>query len=128
MGSTGSGSFGNYDIGGNKPGLKNSNGGGEGKESNCPEIIENIILEDVGLSEYYTKRSSVPPKSTPVEIRRVVNGRIVAQLTTGEVIGNIPTQYNFLLNCIQGMSYYSGNVISSGLEPIPFIVITINHV
>ena len=41
------------------------------------------------------------------------------------VIGNIPTEYNFLLNCIERGKNYLGKVISSGETPVPFVVVNL---
>ena len=127
MGSSGSGAFGTYNIGNN---LDGSIGGNSGKkvEVECPKEIENIRLEDVATSEYYLKRNLLPTVNSKVQLRNEVHyGRLVIEtFDTNEVIGNIPTRYNYLLNCIKQGIVYTGRVISSGSSPIPFVVVTLN--
>lgn len=132
MGSTGSGKFGTYRIGGELGGIGGSivNGGtgdGGSSEVECPKVIENIRLEDVATSEYYTKHSSLPTVQSKVQIRDKVHlGRLVVEINdTHELIGNLPTQYNYLLNCMKNGFHYTGSIISSGKIPIPFVVVTL---
>lgn len=129
MGSTGSGSFGNYRIGGEGAGngTGSSGTGSVSKEIECPDIIENIRLEDVATSEYYTKHQKLPGISSKVNLRsKVHQGRLVMETAdTHEVIGNLPTQYNFLLTCLSTGKRYSGQIISSGVTPIPYAVVTL---
>jgi len=126
MGSSGSGRFGTYRIGGEA----GANGGGISGtgEVGCPEVIENIRLEDVATSEFYTNNHMLPAVQSQVTLRdQVFLGRLVVETSdTHEVIGNIPTNYNYLLNCIKNGFHYSGRVISSGESPIPFVVVTLS--
>lgn len=132
MGSTGSGSFGNYRIGRNGGGTGGSGGtGGTGgtEEIECPKLIENIRLEDVATSQFYVNNNStLPAPGTKVQVRDKVHlGRLVVETEdTKQVVGNLPTQYNYLLTCITNGMHYSGNVISSGNTPVPFVVVTLN--
>lgn len=134
MGSTGSGSFGNYRIGRNGGGTSGSGSGSAGGmggtgEIECPKLIENIRLEDVAVSEYYVNNNStLPATGTKVQIRDKVHfGRLVIETEdTKQVVGNLPTQYNYLLTCITNGMHYSGEVISSGNTPVPFVVVTLN--
>lgn len=125
MGSSGSGKFGTYHIGNGESGIA---GTSEKSEIECPKIIENIRLEDVATSEYYVKHNNLPAIHTKVQIRnKIYLGRLVVEtIDTHELIGNLPTQYNYLINCINSGLYYTGNVISSGKLPIPFVVVTLN--
>lgn len=124
MGSAGSGKFGTYRIGGNTI----IGGVGGSGEVECPTLIENIRLEDVATSEYYTKYHNLPGLQSRIQLRdRTYTGRLVIEtVDTQEVVGNLPTQYNYLLNCIQKGLKYTGLVISSGGSPIPFVVVTLN--
>lgn len=133
MGSSGHGRFGTYHVGGNLAGSGLTGGGiggvaGGGSEISCPSIIELIRLEDVALSEYFVKNESVPPFGSSVELENRINhGRLVVRLlSTEEVLGNLPTQYNYLLTCLQSGMRYTGTVVSSGEMPIPFIVVTLH--
>jgi len=132
MGSSGSGKFGTYHY--NEKTINKSGVGMSGSsetsvgEIECPNIIEHISLEDVSTSEYFQKYRTVPPKSLSVTLRpKVYQGRLVVELTdTKEILGNIPTQYNLLLTWMEKGITYSGEVTASGLEPIPFIMVTLN--
>lgn len=132
MGSSGSGRFGNYRISGeldkNEKNKINEGIDSIGGEVECPEIIENIRLEDVATSEYFVKYGNLPTVQSIIKIRdSIYQGRLVAEVVdTNEIIGNLPTQYNYLFNCLKSGVHYNGRVISSGKSPIPFIVVTIN--
>jgi hypothetical protein len=137
MGSTGSGSFGNYRVGNNGDsevvckGEGSGTTGGTGKgtgEIECPKKITNISLEDVATSEYYMQHRALPVAGEAIHLRnKVHNGRLVVEKKdTKEILGNLPTQYNYLINCIKKDVHYSGVVISADNTPIPFIVVTLN--
>lgn len=134
MGSTGSGRFGNYNIGGADAGIaatKGSSSGGIGGgvgEIECPDIIENIRLEDVATSEYYSVHRSLPAAGTAVQLRnRIFDGRLVVEAAdTHEIIGNLPTGYNYLLNCIKRGKRYHGGVIATNNVPVQFVVVTLH--
>lgn len=123
MGSSGSGRFGTY-HGGGAGSIVN---GGNISEDGCPLEIENIRLEDVAISEYFVNHNNVPLVSEPVELSmHLVNKRLAVVLTsTQEVIGNLPVTYNYLNLCIKKGKRYSGVIKSSGLSPIPFIVVNL---
>ena len=128
MGSTGSGSFGNYRFG--KDGFGNGTGGGTGGDAGefrCPAKVENIRLEDVATSQYYLKHISLPQRGTDVILDGKLNmGRLVVRVvSTGEILGNLPTQYNYLYHCIAQGINYSGTVIGVGVSPIPYAVVTL---
>lgn len=140
MGSSGSGKFGTYRVGnsqatggtgtgsgGTNIGAGGGIGGGAG-EIECPSVIENIRLEDVATSAYYIRHQSLPAPGEPVDLNNVIyKGRLVVNSTsTSEVLGNLPTQYNHLINCIKKGMQYTGTVVASGLTPIPFVVVTLN--
>lgn len=123
MGSTGSGMFGAYPSGGG--GALGSSRDASG--DNCPLKIENIRLEDVAISEYYLNNEDVPSVGEEVELSvQLVGKRLVVVLTeTQEVIGNMPVTYNNLKICMtKGMSY-AGEIKSSGLSPVPYIVVNL---
>lgn len=123
MGSSGNGMFGTYRGGGAGSITNGGNNGGE----ECPLEIENIRLEDVAISEYFLNHSDVPSVGEPVELAmQLVNKRLAVVLTsTQEVIGNLPVSYNYLNLCIKKGIRYSGEIKSSGLSPIPFIVVNL---
>lgn len=132
MGSAGSGKFGTYRFGTGQPANDTGNKGGDvgiGSgigEIECPSVIENIRLEDVATSEYYVNHQSLPSSGNPIELNNAIyKGRLVVNTSTGEVVGNMPTQYNYLINCVKKGMHYTGTVVASGLTPVPFMVVTL---
>lgn len=123
MGSSGSGMFGTYhgDGEGALP------GGYIGSDNQCPILLENINLEDVAISDYYNKYNNIPSVGSDIKVyNQLVNRRLVVMLSnTNEVLGNIPVRYNYLNLCIKKGINYSGIIISSGLSPIPYIVVNL---
>lgn len=132
MGSSGSGSFGNYRGGNISSDIAGQVGSGSGAgsgvgfgggEIDLPDKIENIKLEDVATSEYYQKHGNLPSKSVAVYLRDTVyQGRLVVETAdTHEILGNLPTEYNYLKG-----KRYRGKIISSGLTPVPYVVVALN--
>ena len=114
MGSSGNGMFGTYRGGGAGSIVRGGNNGGD----ECPLAIENILLEDVAISEYFQNHKDVPSTGQAVELSmQLVNKRLAVVLSsTQEVIGNL---------CIKKGKRYSGEIKSSGLSPVPFIVVNL---
>lgn len=135
MGSSGIGRFGNYPMGGSsrssgrRDGMigGSGTGGGFGGKLVCPNVIKHIRLEDVAMSEYYMNKHSVPEVDGEVELSGEIHfGRLVVSLiSTGEVIGNLPTDYNYLIDCINMGKEYTGSILSSGTSPVPYVVVTL---
>lgn len=128
MGSTGSGSFGNYHVRNKPNGGKDEGNGGTGNgvggnEINLPEKIENIKLEDVATSEYYQVHEDLPSKASNISLRDTVyQGRLVVETAdTHEILGNLPTEYNYLRG-----AQLIGVIVSSGIKPIPYVVVTLH--
>ena len=123
MGSAGAGEFGTY---------KDNGAGalpdGKADDFECPLKIELISLEDVAISDYYINTNSVPSVGEPVELSPVLCNKrlVVISQSTQKVLGNLSVVYNYLLLCMsKGMSY-SGSVVSSGMSPVPYVVVTLN--
>lgn len=128
MGSAGSGKFGNYRGSGAGSFYGDGSGGdGSGGEFKCPLFIENIKLDDVGMCDYYQNYNKVPFVNEKIELsEKLVNKRMVVVLSdTKEIIGNLPIHYNYLNLCLKKGMRYSGEIISSGLSPIPYIVVNL---
>lgn len=123
MGSTGSGMFGTY-RGEGEGALPT---GPNGSDNQCPVLLENIKLEDVAISDFYNKNNNVPNVARDVKVfDKIINGRLVVITSdTKEVIGNVPVKYNYLNLCIKKGINYFGDIISSGLTPIPYIVVNL---
>lgn len=132
MGSSGHGKFGNYGVGGSGDGQQGANGGvgGSGNRSSREPSLDYIRLEDVAISEYYLNNLDLPPAGESVNVRSsLYKRRLAVELSsTGEIIGNIPTEYNlFLLSSLKRGIRYSGQVVSSGMFPIPYIVVSLHE-
>ena len=87
-----------------------------------------IILEDVAISEYYNNHHAVPQKGESVYLdSHISNGRLVVRSTnTQEIIGNLPTKYNYLITCLQNGVNYNGAVVYSDVQKIPSVVVTLH--
>ncbi len=126
MGSSGRGEFGNYKVD------RKSGGVGSGNNDTtidiqCPESIENILLEDISTCEYFKTLNGLPYVGQDVYINSlIIDGRIaVVDTASTKVIGNVPTRYNYLIECISSINYI-GTIEISGLIPIPHIVVEIH--
>lgn len=132
MGSSGHGRFGNYGVSGSGGGQQEVSGGGNGNGngSNQGPSLSYIRLEDVAISEYFLNKGELPPVGEAVNVRSTLyKRRLAVELSsTGEVIGNIPTEYHlFLLSGLKRGIHYSGQVISSGIFPVPYIVVSLHE-
>jgi hypothetical protein len=119
MGSTGPGHFSDY------PGNGNAIKGVTGGESGVNECERGVMtrLEDVSTSDYYQKTGNVPPIGTSVIIAFAT--RIVAIDDKGVIIGNLPTEYNYLMRCLREGYQYEGEVIGSNTMPLPSVQIAV---
>jgi len=120
MGSTGSGSFTDY---GHSPKQVTNQGGNSG-EDKCNKAFSSN-LEEVQNCDYYINTSSVPPANTHVSIT-FFPPRIAVQDSSNQVIGYLPTKYNYLLACIESGISYSGIVSSSALRPVASVSVDIS--
>jgi hypothetical protein len=103
-----------------------SKGGGSGQDVNeCEVPLPNVRLEEVGRSEYFSAKKTVPPVGTPVQVRRnLVGGRIAVEAARGnQSIGFLPTQYNYLLGCLKDGYKYKGKITASADSPTPRVVV-----
>ena len=116
MGSSGSGRFTDYPGSGSGSGAGAGAGDGDvpGYEDQCMLAIT-IALEDIEQSPYFQEHDSVPAVGT--EVRVVMGPRIAAETSGGVIIGNLPTQYNYLARCIQAGFSYEGFVQDSSNGP-----------
>lgn len=119
MGSTGTGHFSDYsDYDKPVQGVT----GGKDTVYICDRAVT-TTLEDVATSDYFKTHGSVPTKGMAIII--TVNKRIVAVEESGLTIGNLPTEYNYLLACIQEGYQYEGEVTDSALSPFPTVRIAV---
>jgi hypothetical protein len=123
VGSTGTGNFSDYSgsQGGGGSGGGGQGGGSNSNEDRCLESIENVRLQEIERSEYYSNHGAVPRVSTKVALRStLVGGRIAIETKSGkEIIGVLPTRLNYLRRCIEQGYSYTGEVVESksGLVP-----------
>lgn len=126
MGSSGTHSFTDYP--GSNGGRPNSDGGGNGggggsggSSDRCENSITALALEEVATADYYSKHNAVPTLTTKVFVRRELVGSRVALATVSdnEVIGYVPTAYNYLRQCIQKGWTYEGTVTRSISGRVP---------
>lgn len=113
MGSTGSGNFGDY-----KP---------EKEPDKCYNNFQ-TNLEEIAEYDYFKTHKNVPPLHLPITII-ATKSRIVAKETkTNLNLGALPTEYEYLRNCLKNKHKYIGFVIHSSMtKGIPEIVIQVNH-
>ena len=119
MGSTGSGRLSDYTrFRGAVKGVT----GGEDLINKCERAVA-TVLDDVETCDYYKKNGHVPAKGTYVKI--ALKTRLVAVDKHGDVIGLLPTEYNYLLECLNDGYQYEGEVSGSFETPIPSVYIAV---
>ena len=112
MGSTGSGRLSDYSrFRGAVKGVT----GGEDLINKCDRAVA-TVLEDVETCDYFKKKGNVPVKGTYVKI--ALKKRLVALDENGDVIGYLPTDYNYLLECLNKGYQYEGEVSGSFDTPV----------
>lgn len=120
MGSSGTNRFSDY------PGSSGGGGGGGGGSGGVPDKCVSSIsveLEDVATSDYFVKHGEVPKPKTSVRVRlKLVGGRVAVEtISSNEVIGNLPTTYNYVRRCsVQGWKY-EGIIVASSSGKLPKI-------
>jgi hypothetical protein len=119
MGSSGSGNFSDYSQ--NKS--VGANQGGKSGKDECNKAYS-IILEEVDRCEYYINHSSLPPNGLSIKID--FHLRLEAKdASSNEIIGYLPTKYNFLVNCIKNGFIFKGEIVSSITKPILIVRVDI---
>lgn len=121
MGSSGTGRLTDYS------GSKNDQGGGGGTngQDKCKEPIT-VQLEEVARSSYYVAHNDVPPKGTPVHLE--YKTRLAVQTSSGELLGYLPTAYNYLAGCLKEGNQYRGSVQASGNSAVPAILVALFNI
>lgn len=110
MGSSGSGRFTDYP--GSGKGAADG-GGGEATGDRCARALS-CQLEDVEHCSYFAKHGKPPPAGTKLELAHAK--RVVAKVGD-EVVGNLPTRFNYLAACIKDGYSYVGAVTTSKSTP-----------
>jgi hypothetical protein len=129
MGSSGTNSFSDYpgSSGGARGSGNDSGGGGTvGGEAPCEQQI-GTRLEEVATCDYYIRNGALPGVGTAVSLRAtLVSGRLGVQSDSGELIGFLPTSFNYLLQCIGRGFSFGGEVTESTQQPIPYVHVTLS--
>lgn len=107
MGSSGSDRISDYPGSSSKGKSDGGTGGGSQPEDRCARAFS-AHLEDVERSDYYRTHGRVPPVRTQLIVTQ--RKRLVAQTSTGESVGNLPTSLNYLAACIKDGWTYVGTV------------------
>lgn len=123
MGSSGTGNFSDYSA--ESTGMGSGGMFDKGEDDYQDHCLEatTIDLEDVERNSYYRTHRAIPENGIQVQIEQ--RGRIVAITSNGEVLGLVPTAYNYLAGCLKRGLSYSGFVVSSTSVPYPRIQINI---
>lgn len=122
MGSSGTGRFTDYPGSGGTSSKGGKQGGSSG-EDGCKKPISEQ-LEDVGRCDYFKTHKAVPKAGTPVAV--VQDKRIAVTTVKGEVIGYLPTKYNYLAGCLAAGYKYGGTVATSKDTPVPAVLVDLN--
>ena len=118
MGSTGTGKFTDYSGQTGNEGSGGTAGGGSGGSSgvdNCDQAFA-AILEEVERCAYFQQYHTPPPAGTAVVVR--LRGRLSVDTESGEVLGYLPTQYNYLAGCMSSGRNYAGSVTATSITPL----------
>ena len=130
MGSRGTSRFTDYpgtSRGSSKAGTGGSGGSGNSKDTNiCEQKITDVPLEEVARLAYFKAHAAAPAVGTAVkDLSELVGGRVGVEVSTSkEVVGLLPTQYNYLLQCVKQGYSYQGSVTSVSHKPI--LVVRVN--
>jgi len=120
MGSSGTGRLTDY-TGTTSSDAKHKTGGSSG-EDKCGKAFT-TSLEDVERSEYFIKNPGLPPSKTQIEVV-FKRPRLVA-IANGMVIGNLPTDRNYLKLCLESGYKFPGIVSLVRGRPVSSIEITV---
>lgn len=113
MGTTSSGKFSDY------PGT----GGGDREppsEDRCTRAFS-VTLQDVEHSEYYERTSAVPAEGTQLSIE--LRKRLTAVDASGSSVGNLPTSFHYIADCLAGGFSYTGVVSASSNRPTATVTV-----
>jgi hypothetical protein len=133
MGSSGTGKFTDYPGTPRGSAKKRSESGAppslDEQGDECERRLENIALEEVDRCDYFKAHTALPPAGMDVRIRSaLVGGRIgVEVIASQEVLGLLPTQFNYLLQCMKQGYRYAGQVKSAKLRPVAVVRVDLEH-
>jgi len=119
MGSTGTGRFDDYH------GTSRGSGGDGGPEDQCNQPFT-AMVEEVERCDYYRQHNALPEIGTRLTLR--LGKRIRVETTQEELIGYLPTRFNYLAACLRSGYSYSGSVTSTAKPPILRVQVSISPV
>lgn len=120
MGSRGTGGF------SNNTGQSASQGGGNGGSSGKDRcLIEKTVdLEDVGRCSYFVNQNHVPNPGAKVTIN-FNSIRLEVVDLGGLVVGYLPMELHYLVECMSEGNTYSAGIMSSRNTPTPSVKVHI---
>lgn len=112
------------DYPGSKKGDKSGGNGDSGStpEDRCNRAFS-VTLEDVEHCTFFKLHGTSPTAGTDVQVAH--KKRIVAETLAGEVVGNLPTRFNYLASCLGAGFKYVGKVVDSANGP-PVAKVTVD--
>lgn len=121
MGSSGSGRFSDYPGSAATPAPGGGGGmqGGSSGVNRCRQAFQ-VVLEDVGNCDYFSRFQNLPTTGSALQIS-FVGGRVFALDDNGVKVGALPTAYNYLVACLQAGNNYVGVITNSVVTPVPSI-------
>lgn len=122
MGSSGSGSFSDYEgYRSSDSSAKNEQGGYSGTDI-C-SLAFSTTVDEVSRCEFYRQKKNLPAINTRVII--VFNTRLEVQTEDGLCVGYLPTKYNYLRACMTDGYNYEGVINVSNISPLPHLEVDI---
>lgn len=112
-----SGNFGAYSGGGSAR---------TGDENKCTNIDE-FIVEDISACEYVIQTGKLPAEGSKIYINKPQGyPRIaVVDFDSGMIIGHVPVNYSYIIECINKGYNYNGEIKLSIPDPVPYISVKI---
>jgi len=116
MGSTNTGRFSDYPSAPKTPGAPSGGSGASGGQDDpCNRVIAEQLLDEVERCDYWTSHQDVPPVGSDVVLLpQLQGGRLAVALAgTGEILGYLPTKFNYLRACMEQGWRYQGEVVAA---------------
>lgn len=100
-------------------------GGGASGEDKCAVPIQEQ-LEEVARCQYYQDHNTVPPTGTKLMV--VISNRVGVETESFELVGYLPTKYNYIASCIRSGYRYAGVIEASTDVHVPAVLIRLTPV
>lgn len=114
MGSRGTNKFDDYTVDRQGPGGSDR----PSTDGPCDKAIT-AVLEEVERCSYFQQYQSLPLIGTPIKLK--FEKRLGVATGAGELIGYLPTEFNYLAGCISTGRSYEGSVVSTANTPVAMI-------